>query len=374
MLPHHHLYFFNLSLFFFLFVFLYLNFSLLCDICYRILEIIHSRNDTNAVIETIFQILGTAIKRYQHGINFPVKIIQILRCVEHAGLSIALGIHVLHEEFGISSILPVLIKEIIQSLRTDEADSAVSRNFANFLSELANISPKQMIPQLTSSSLCEELLNCESYVVRNCILQIMGDAILSEFTSEDLSEDMKNTRNEFLENLLMHINDISAHVRGKVLQIWNHLKMEQAVPLTYQLNVLSGAIERLEDKTSTVRKHAVQLIKSFLERNIFSANLTLDELEKKHAEEVEKMEELSKIVVEERAKAQVMDEQWTLIVPEILPFIEENLKTSFDFPETNETYENMVQCISSLILEKKYKEAVILVRKADHAVGNSEIR
>lgn len=353
---------------------MYLNFSLLCDICYRILEIIHSRNDTNTVIETIFQILGTAIKRYQHGINFPVKIIQILRCVEHAGLSIALGIHVLHEEFGISSILPVLIKEIIQSLRTDEADSAVSRNFANFLSELANISPKQMIPQLTSSSLCEELLNCESYVVRNCILQIMGDAILSEFTSEDLSEDMKNTRNEFLENLLMHINDISAHVRGKVLQIWNHLKMEQAVPLTYQLNVLSGAIERLEDKTSTVRKHAVQLIKSFLERNIFSANLTLDELEKKHAEEVEKMEELSKIVVEERAKAQVMDEQWTLIVPEILPFIEENLKTSFDFPETNETYENMVQCISSLILEKKYKEAVILVRKADHAVGNSEIR
>lgn len=325
------------------------------------------------MVETIFQIFGTAIKRYQHGINFPVKILQILRNIEHAGLSIAMGINVLHEEFGISSVLPVLIKEIIQNLRTDVIDSAVSRNFSNFLMELASLSPTLMIPQLTSS-LCDELLNCESYVVRNCILQVMGDAILSEFTSEDLSEEMKNTRNEFLENLLMHINDISAHVRCKVLQIWNHLKMEQAVPLTYHLNVLSSAIERLEDKTSTVRKHAVQLIKSFLERNLFSANLTLAELEKKHDEEVEKMEKLSEIVLQEREKAKVMDDKWSLLAPEIMPIIEENLKTVKELPETTETYENMVQCIWDLLLKKEFKEAVSLVRKADHAVGNSEIR
>lgn len=298
--------------------------NLICDICYRTLELIQPRTDNRHITDTVFQIFGTAIKRYNHALTFPVRILQILRTTEHAALSIASGINVLQEEYGISSVFSVLIKDIVEALTVDSADTVVSRNFSNFLMELATIAPKLMIPHL--STLCDELLNCESHTLRNCILQIMGDAIVGELTSEELSEELKEARNEFLENLLAHINDVSAHVRAKVLQIWNNMKEENAVPLSFQLKVLCEAVDRLEDKTSSVRKHAVQLIKSFLERNPFAAKLTLEELIKKHAEECEKMEKLSEVLAEERKKAEELDEQWSALIPEILPIVETDLK------------------------------------------------
>ncbi|XP_036333555.1 condensin complex subunit 1 isoform X1 [Rhagoletis pomonella] len=348
--------------------------NLVCDICYRTLELVHPRSDNRHITDTVFQIFGTAIKRYNHALTFPVRVLQILRTTEHAAVSIASGINVLHEEYGISSVFSVLIKDIVETLTVDSADTAVSRNFSNFLMELATIAPKLMIPHL--STLCDELLNCESHTLRNCILQIMGDAIVGELTSEELSEELKEARNEFLENLLAHINDVSAHVRAKVLQIWNNMKEENAVPLSFQLKVLCEAVDRLEDKTSSVRKHAVQLIKSFLERNPFAAKLTLEELIKKHSEECEKMEKLSEVLAEERKKAEELDEKWNVLIPVILPIVEEHLKEcTEDLPEnTQENYEDMIQRISGLLLEKKYREAVVLVRKADQVAGNAELR
>lgn len=46
-----------------------------------------------------------------------------------------------------------------------------------------------------------------------------------------------------------------------------------------------------------------------------------------------------------------------------------------DLPgNTQENYEDMIQRISTLLLEKKYREAVSLLRKADHVAGNAELR
>lgn len=101
----------------------------------------------------------------------------------------------------------------------------------------------------------------------------MGQIIIKELTSEDLTDEQKTTRDEFLDNLLQHMNDISGYVRSKVLQIWNEMKTERAVPLKCQLQVVATAIERLEDKTALVRKNAVALLKSFLETNPFSAKV-----------------------------------------------------------------------------------------------------
>lgn len=347
--------------------------TLLTDISYRTLEMQTSSAREKNVSDTLFQIFGTAIKRFNHAITFPVRILQILRTCENAAAPIANGIHLLHEEYGISSIFSVLIRDIVETLTVESADTAISRNFSNFLTELSLTSPKMMIPHL--STLSEELLNCESHVLRNCILQIMGEAIIGELTSEELTEDLKEARDEFLENLLLHINDVSAHVRAKVLQIWTHMKEENAVPLSFQHKVLSETVDRLEDKTSSVRKNAVLLIKSFLERNPFAAKLTLQELIKKHEEECAKMEKLSEVLAEERKKAEELDEQWNLIIPELFPFVEENLvQCTQEMHETQENYEDLVTRISGLLVEKKYKDAVGLVRKADFVAGNSELR
>lgn len=101
----------------------------------------------------------------------------------------------------------------------------------------------------------------------------MGDVVTVELATEDLSDELKEIRDEFLEDLLNHMMDTSAHVRSKVLQIWNHMKMENSVPLLWQHKVLQIAAERLDDRATLVRKNAIALIKSFLETNPFAAKV-----------------------------------------------------------------------------------------------------
>lgn len=110
-------------------------------------------------------------------------------------------------------------------------------------------------------------------MLRNCVLQIMGDVVTVELATEDLTDDLKDIRDEFLEDLLNHLMDVSAHVRSKVLQIWNHMKVESSVPLVWQNKVLRMAAERLDDRATLVRKNAVLLIKTFLEMNPFAAKV-----------------------------------------------------------------------------------------------------
>lgn len=180
-----------------------------------------------------------------------------------------------------------------------------------------------MIPHL--SKLGDELLDCESHVLRNCVLQIMGDAVVGELTSEELDDEMKEVRNEFLDSLLAHVNDISAHVRSKVLHIWHHLKEQHAIPLSYLIPVLREAECRLEDKSSLVRKSSIQLIKAFLENNPYSGKLTLEELIKKHENEVQVMEQLHEVLIEERKQAEKLNEEWESVIPELKPIIIQNL-------------------------------------------------
>ena len=140
--------------------------------------------------------------------------------------------------------------------------------------------------------LCDEILSRDSYVLRNCVLQMLGEVIITELTSENLSEEMKETRDEFLEPLLEHILDVSAHVRSKVLQIWHHMKSEQAIPLSWQFKVLEEIIDRLQDKALLVRKNAIALLIAFLEHNPFAAKFSSEELKKQLEPEQAKLQEL----------------------------------------------------------------------------------
>ena len=102
----------------------------------------------------------------------------------------------------------------------------------------------------------------------------MNIVIINHLSGEDLNDEQKLLRDECLEDLLNHVNDISSYVRSKVLHIWNDLKTREAVPLAWILRIVKKAIERLEDKTATVRKNAITLLRSFLESNPFSAKVS----------------------------------------------------------------------------------------------------
>uniref|UniRef100_A0A182JZF4 Condensin complex subunit 1 n=1 Tax=Anopheles christyi TaxID=43041 RepID=A0A182JZF4_9DIPT len=346
--------------------------DVICDVCYRTLEQSYVRNRSTA--DSVFQILGTAIKRYNHSLAFPVRILQILEHIESAIPSVAAGVLLLYEEFGIQTIYPVIIKEIIERLSVDSADQQTARFFSTFLIELGTLAPKLMIPHL--STLSEELLNLESYTLRNCVLQIMGEAIVSELTSEDLSDELKETRDEFLEDLLNHMMDISAHVRSKVLQIWLNLKEHNAVPLAWIHKVLHVAVERLEDKALLVRKQAIALIKAFLEHNPFSAKLSLAELRTQYEEEDKKLQDLRTQLVEHDTKMKAVEEEWEEIVVQMYPTVAELFgKEPEDLETATEADVKLLsESIITLLKEENHKDLVRLVQRADFALGNSEQR
>lgn len=130
---------------------------MICDVVYRSLE--NTTTKPNRTNDIFFQILGTAIKRYNHALTFPVKILNILGRCETSVPSIAHGIVLLHDEFGITSVFQVLTQELIEVLTADANDAQAVKLFSNFLTELGTLAPKIMIPHV--ATLGDEFLNSD---------------------------------------------------------------------------------------------------------------------------------------------------------------------------------------------------------------------
>lgn len=130
---------------------------MICDVVYRSLENTTTKSNRNNDI--FFQILGTAIKRFNHALTFPVKILSILGRCETSVPLIAQGIVLLHDEFGITSVFQVLTQELIEVLTADVTDAQAVKLFSNFLTELGTLAPKIMIPHV--ATLGDEFLNSD---------------------------------------------------------------------------------------------------------------------------------------------------------------------------------------------------------------------
>lgn len=158
----------------------------------------------------------------------------------------------------------------------------------------------------------------------------MGDAVATELSTEDLSDEMKEFREEFLEDLHMHLIDTSAQVRSKTLQIWSHMKSDSSVPLAWQQKVLETAAERLDDRAVLVRKNAVILIKSFLETNPFAAKLSLEQLQEKYDVERAKLEAIREKVVASKANEAKAEAEWDEMANDVMAVVSEELSQSND--------------------------------------------
>lgn len=104
-------------------------------------------------------------------------------------------------------------------------------------------------------------------------MEVLSVLIISALTSEDLSDEKKDKRDECLDYLEDHILDNNAYVRSKVLQVWQRLCTESAIPVNRQTQLLVAVVKRLEDKSANVRKQALQLIRALLEGNPFAAKV-----------------------------------------------------------------------------------------------------
>jgi condensin complex subunit 1 len=131
-------------------------------------------------------------------------------------------------------------------------------------------------------------------------------------------------------------------------------------------------VGRLEDKSALVRKQAIHLIKSFLERNPFAAKLSIEELELRHEEKNKELTDFRAKINEEANKMDEVNVKSNEILAEMKPYIikclmqesieEENITAD----ECNELLKEFGQLVEA----KKYKRLLLLIRKAEELNGN----
>lgn len=341
--------------------------SMVAEPCYKTLEEQIIKNKT--VRETVFQVIGVLIKKYNHGTSSLIKLVQVLQLVEHAMSPICAGVVQLCREFGLTTFGPQMAREIAEAL-TSNGD-VETRYCGLFLMELTKELPQEMAGAI--ATLQPHLESDESYTLRVSVLGMMCEVLCSELRGEELSESQKAQRDDFLEDLEEHIHDLSAHVRSKVLQYWCRLQREQCVPVARLRSVMEKAAGRLKDRAALVRKAAIQLLKIFLEFNPFSAQLELNVLEEKLTQEKEILDELQNKL--DRGPDPQRVKKWEKMEPKIIDVVNEKLDqlTQDDPLLSQASLDDIYASIRRHLDEKNYYTAFMIVRHAERQYPDAKL-
>ncbi|KAI4480327.1 hypothetical protein M0804_010325 [Polistes exclamans] len=273
--------------------------TVISQICYNVLE--HCKDAKQKYIrETIFEILGTLIKKYNH-----VKLCDALPTF------MANGVVHMDVKCGCNGLVKQVIKEINQS----EPAEVECRNISTFLEHITTSKPDIMLPVMDDIL---EYLASEYYVMRNCAIGIIGTVVLKVLTNDDLAQKQKEQRDECLHCLFEHLLDYNSYVRSKVLHVWQNLSNEGAIPLAIQGKLLSACISRLKDKSANVRKQALQLLRTLLQGNPFAAKLEEEKLFTSVEKEKIKLKEMQVQFANDSERGDIERlELWNTLLPDI---------------------------------------------------------
>jgi len=356
--------------------------NLVSGVCYKFLEnpqITRQKDDREAII----QILGQLIKRYNHQLGATLRIIQLLQHFEHLVIPLAHALEVFVNTFGCKNIVGDLLREIGRMDGGElSRDTSGTRSFSQFIVEISDKIPSYVLPNI---SLLMAHLDGDSYPMRNGVLGVFSEIIIKVLSKEDLDENMKKSRESFLDKLEDHIHDVHAFVRSKVIQLWIHLSEEKGIPISRQSRVVDLIIGRLHDKSVQVRKNAVLFLKTSLIGNPFAAKLPLEQLVSSLEKETEKLKELQPIEEEENGGSMpksIYSDEWISMEKDIKEFIiqyfshgtmEEDNEEEVEFYEDDdEVVEKTILATQKFVKEKSFKKAVELLQVALNKIDDCE--
>uniref|UniRef100_A0ABM5FR67 Condensin complex subunit 1 n=1 Tax=Pogona vitticeps TaxID=103695 RepID=A0ABM5FR67_9SAUR len=349
--------------------------SLVTSSCYRILEnptIGHQRHRSTR--EAAIHLLGVALRRYDHMLSATLKVTQMLQHFEHVAPVFVEAVSVWIKEYGMKSIVGELLREIGQKCPQDLArDASGMKGYAAFLTELAEQMPAVV---LANMSVLVHHLDGESYGMRNAILTAMAEVLLQVLNGEQLEESARSTRDQFLDTLQAHTCDVHGFVRSRVLQLFTRIVQQKALPLTCFQAVVCLAVGRLQDKSVTVVKNAIQLLAAFLSNNPFSCKLSCTELTDLLVKERQKLQEMKK----RRTTAVVIspEEEWEAMQPEIQATLKSCLSSQEQEEELNQNQPEMEdsaqlsKSVVQLLRKSNYKGAIRLTQEGIHRFQGEE--
>lgn len=269
---------------------------------YKLLEnsAINGITKNAELLDHTFNSLGCGIEKYNQSLSFCLKIIQLLQHKEQLATLLAnLVVHIVtrnNQRLLIGEILREIERIDIRELTRD---SSCPRAISTFLLELSEKCPKEFTPSLSHVL---DFLEQDSYLMRNAALSIIGNIVLISLSHDDLDENQKQLRDELLECLFMHVQDITSYTRSKAISVWCMLSEKNAIPLRRLDKVTGRIVQRLQDKSCFVRKSAVRYLISVLQNNPFAQRLPLHTFKQKYNEE---KETLKKLIEEEEQRNQV---------------------------------------------------------------------
>ncbi|OXU31675.1 hypothetical protein TSAR_000716 [Trichomalopsis sarcophagae] len=341
----------------------------LSQICYKILQ--KTKDIRSKLVRNlIFQILGTLVKKYNHGIACVLKITQLAKLHEALAAPIGAGIVLMVTECGCTG----LMKEIAREIGENEPGEADARNFCNFLESIATTQADVVLPILDNIM---DYLGNDCYILRNCAISVMGLIVANVLTGEDLPPEKRALRDECLDNLEEHIIDNNAYVRSKVLQTWQKLCCEGAIPLSRQNRLLKASVLRLEDKSANVRKQALELLRAVLQSNPFASKMNQEKfaqnLEQAKAELKQLQTEIYHTAGAEEEKEELWKTQLPLIEDAINKLTENDKNNAANEEDENEENEIDVKetfdKIQNYILRDKCSKAVKYLQKLFNQSG-----
>ncbi|XP_012566984.1 condensin complex subunit 1 isoform X1 [Hydra vulgaris] len=343
--------------------------NLVSGICYKLFEnanFVRQKEDRDIVLHT----LGHLIKRYNHQQSASVKIVQLLQHFEYLVSPLSHALEIFVNEYGAKLLVCDIIREIGRIDMSDlTRDASGTRSFSQFLVEIAEKIPSSVLPNI---SLLMAHLDGESYSMRNGVLGVFGEIVAKVLNKDNLDVGMKKSREGFLDRLEDHIHDVNSFVRSRVLQIWLYLCHEKAIPIARQGRLLDLVIGRLQDKSSQVRKYAVQFLKASLVGNPFAAKLPIDQLTQSLEKEMEKLKEIDQSDNNDVINVVQDSEEWLQIKDSMKQAINQFLtgESMEEDSEDDEIYEDdedgfkkALIYIQSLIKNSAFHKSVVAFSK-----------
>lgn len=250
------------------------------DIVNSCLRLIHtfleSADKNDNLRRSIISILAISIKNYKEYEWIKSTILQDLTFYDHSFKYVAELLSILAEQYEDSSLINNLLEQFSQHYY-GEGEVSLAKNVCSCLLELANLSPRHL---LKNALYLVELLNCEHYSARLSLVEAISLIIKNLGNSQDSTRSL-------LKILEERVRDVNAFVRAKVLNCMSDLCVQNSLSTASRESIMNIAIGRLLDKSSNVRRKAIQLIGDFIHTHPFcieGGELFIGHFESRHDE------------------------------------------------------------------------------------------
>ncbi|ETW09741.1 hypothetical protein, variant 1 [Aphanomyces invadans] len=223
-------------------------------------------------------------------VTVNTSLLELVFAHEHLAVPVADLIQYLQTTHQSIKMAADLISEVSKiRLRDTSRDSSGTKNISIFLGHLATLMPSTVLGNL---SIVLPLLDAESYYLRNAVVTAVTHILMADFHARDRTTDdegaqvneenqqssqfrpLSRQRRDTLFGVLEdRVHDINSFARSHVLKCYKDLTEEGAVPLRHMHKLPKIAVERMQDKTSGVRKYSIELLCVLLEHNPYRETL-----------------------------------------------------------------------------------------------------